>query len=111
MNTALLADQDMAFLAYQEALVFNFGGHVFNALTILMLGSYTLTGTNVASMFVPNVNNRPKRLNNGDWLKLVGLAQETYLEACELYEREEAKAKLAAFDLTEAIKNPGIDND
>lgn len=111
LNTVSLADQDVAFMAYQEALVFGFGGHLFNALVVLALGMPRLGDVEPTHVFVPNVNNRPKRVSYTEWPNLLKRAGEVYTEACLLYEQEEQKVLDRAVAFSRASPPSAFDND
>jgi hypothetical protein len=98
LTETAIADQGLAYLEYQEGLLFTFGTQVFNALTVISLAS--MMGPGIAYtgdfLFVPNVNQRPKRVSNTEWGNLFNTAAEVYRQACLKYEAREQEVRANA---------------
>ena len=110
LTAASVADQGIAYIKYQQALIFPFDGSVFNALMVLGL-THNYPRVQVASrpIFVPNVNSRPVRIKSIEaWTELLDEAYVTYESACLVYEAElEATRERVA----KIFDSPFVDND
>ncbi len=88
LTATSVADQGIAYLKYQQALIFSFQAAVFNALTVISISSLYSKDTQDL-IFVPNVNSRPVRIGDySSWIQLFDKAQKTYIDACLVYEAE-----------------------
>jgi hypothetical protein len=111
LTATSVADQGIAYLKYQQALIFPFEGSVFNALMVIGLAyMYSrLTPGSQDLIFAPNVNSRPVRINSVEtWTDLLNKAYVTYESACIVYETElEAMRER----VTRIFDSPFVDND
>lgn len=110
LTATSVADQGVAYIKYQQALIFPFEGLVFNALTVVSLAYvYSRPGTGCDAVFVPNVNSRPTRIKNIEtWTELLNKACVAYESACMVYETElEAMRER----VTKIFDSPFVDND
>lgn len=108
LTETAIADQGLAYLAYQEDLLFTFGNQVFNALTVISMASATGPGASWPGDFfyVPNVNHRPKRVTFVEWGALFHSALAVYNKACLTYEAREKKVRENAEALCAAKERP-----
>jgi hypothetical protein len=89
----VLADQGLAYLRYQNALMFvvpDIG--VFNALMILSLQSL-IDKKSTMDVWLPNVNGRPVRVTSEQSVEVKDMALRTYYAACRAYEDAEAEVQ------------------
>lgn len=106
-----VADQGVAYIKYQQALIFPFEGLVFNALMVISLAyMYSrLQPGGQGLIFVPNVNSRPVRIKNIEtWTEMLNKAYVTYESACIVYETE---LKAMRERVTQVFDSPFVDND
>jgi len=106
LTETAIADQGLAYLEYQEGLLFTFGTQVFNALTVISLAPIMGPGISWTGdfLFVPNVNQRPKRVSIGEWGSLLNTAVHVYRQACLKYEAREKEVRANA----EAASTPRV---
>lgn len=106
-----VADQGVAYIKYQQALIFPFEGLVFNALMVISLAyMYSRLRPECQGLiFVPNVNSRPVRIKNIEtWTEMLNKAYVTYESACIVYETE---LKAMRERVTQVFDSPFVDND
>jgi hypothetical protein len=105
LTAVSVADQGVAYLKYQQALIFPFEGLVFNALTVLSIAQVHFP-PRMGIFFVPNVNSRPVRVQ--DIHALYNRACSVYEKACLIYEAELEEVRIR---VTKVFDSPFIDTD
>lgn len=99
------ADQGVAYLKYQQVLIFPFEGKMFNALTVLSV-AHVHFPPRMRFFFVPDVNARPVRVR--DIQSLYYSACSVYEKACLMYEAELEEVRIR---VTKVFDSPFIDTD
>jgi hypothetical protein len=99
------ADQGVAYLKYQQALIFPFEGRIFNALTVLSV-AHVHFPPRMEVFFVPGVNSRPERVS--DIQSLYDTACSVYEKACLVYEAELEEVRVR---VTKVFDSPFVDTD
>ncbi len=105
LTATSVADQGIAYLKYQQALIFPFESKMFNALTVLSV-AHVHFPPRMAIFFVPDVNARPARVR--DIQSLYHSARSVYEKACLMYEAELEEVRIR---VAKVFDSPFIDTD
>ena len=105
LTATSVADQGVAYLKYQQALIFPFEGRMFNALTVISV-AHVHFPPRMAVFFVPDVNARPVRVRD---------VQSLYYGACSVYEKAcliyEAELEEVRIRVAKIFDSPFVDHD